>query len=79
MVAEGVEHPMPKLPFGHRPGDFQIHTVAAIGPRRRGAAGVSSRPGLLCAGPLIHRAPARLAEDLEEPLAPAGVQTAGGG
>lgn len=82
MVAEGVENPMSELPFGHRPGDCQIRTVVAVGLTWRGAAGFTRWPGLPrvhIAGPLMHRAPARLAEHLEDPLAAAGVQTAGGG
>lgn len=82
VVAERVEHPMPELPFGHGPGDFQIHTAAAVGLRQRGSAGFTRCPGLACgqaAGPLMCRAPARLAEHLVDPLAAAGVQAAGGG
>lgn len=82
MVAERVEHPMPELPFGHGPGEFQIRTPAAVGLRQRGAAGFARCPGLACthaAGPLVRGAPARLAEHLVDPLAAAGVQAAGGG
>lgn len=80
VVAERAENPMSELSFCHRASNFGLSIVAAFCFRKRGPAAFAGLPDLSGHTRVwMNGAPVRLAKDLEDLLAAAGVQAAGRG